>query len=88
VDINYFNILPIFIFDLDIIVKNYIIEEIQQHVEATLVNLQIERPNVAKVAGAVAFRIRKLKPFSYAHNEIAQGEKLYVLNELIAVQTN
>jgi hypothetical protein len=73
-------------FELDIIVESYILKEIQMRVDATLANLHMEKPNVAKIAGVVAFWVRKLKPFCYAYSEIAKSGKLSTLNELIAIQ--
>lgn len=72
---------------LDIIVESFILEEIKDRIELSLKDMDIEKPNVAKIAGVVTFWVRKLKPFSYASEAIANGNKLHTLNELIAVQT-
>lgn len=53
----------------------------------SLKDMDIEKPNVAKITGIVTFWVRKLKPFSYETEAIAKGNKLHALNELIAIQT-
>jgi hypothetical protein len=72
---------------LNIIVEEYILKEIQERIKATLEDLRMDAPNVAKIAGVVAFWVRKLKPFSYAYCKAAEGEKFYALNELVAIET-
>ncbi|MDR1684966.1 MAG: hypothetical protein LBR82_00735 [Desulfovibrio sp.] len=73
--------------NISICVENFILDEISERIEASLTNLHIERPNVAKIAGIVAFWVRKLKPFFYDPVETATGGKLTTLNEMIAVQS-
>jgi hypothetical protein len=72
--------------DLDIVVENFILEEIEERVQISLNHMDIPSPNVAKVAGTIVFWVRKLKPFSYAQKETAKRKTLHALNELIAVQ--
>ena len=73
-------------FDLNIIVENFILEEIEDRIHISLDAMNMEKPNVAKIAGVVAFWVRKLKPFSYTQDEGAKGNKLHTLNELIGIQ--
>jgi hypothetical protein len=72
--------------DLKIFVEDYILKEIEDRVYDSLRGLHIPRPNVAKIAGVVAFWVRKLKPFSYDADETASGNKFHALNELIAIE--
>jgi hypothetical protein len=71
--------------NMDICVESFILDEISDKIEGSLINLNIDRPNVAKIAGIVAFWVRKLKPFFYDPSETATGGKLTTLNESIAV---
>lgn len=73
-------------FCLDILVENYILQEVEDRISSSLAVMNIERPNVAKIAGVVAFWVRKLKPFCYAPDQAARSNKLSPLNELIGVQ--
>jgi hypothetical protein len=72
--------------NLNIIVENYILVEIADRIHISLEYMGIARPNVAKIAGVVAFWVRKLKPFSYAPDETAKSGKFHALNELIGIQ--
>jgi hypothetical protein len=72
--------------NISICVESFILDEISDRIKDSIDNLHIARPNVAKLAGIVAFWVRKLKPFFYDPAETATGGKLTTLNELIAVQ--
>ena len=73
--------------ELNIAVEGFILKEIEDRINISLQHLDIKNPNVAKIAGIVMFWIRKLKPFNYAYEETAKGNKLHTLNELIAIHT-
>jgi hypothetical protein len=72
--------------NVSICVESFILDEINDRIDDSLAGLRIDRPNVAKIAGIVAFWVRKLKPFFYDPAETATGGKLTTLNELVAVQ--
>jgi len=72
--------------DLKIMVEEFILKEIDDCIHTSLEAMNMEKPNVAKVAGVVAFWVRKLKPFSYIQDEGAKGNKFHALNELIGIQ--
>ena len=73
-------------FDLNIMVEEFILKEIDDCINDSLDSMNMKNPNVAKIAGVVAFWVRKLKPFSYTQDEGAKGNKFHALNELIGIQ--
>lgn len=74
-------------FDLNILVEDFVVQEISDRIDNSLNHIEFDNPNVAKIAGIVAFWVRKLKPFHYDFDEMANSGKLHPLNELVAVQT-
>lgn len=73
--------------NLNIVVEEFILQEISDRIDNSLNHIEFEKPNVAKIAGIVMFWVRKLKPFHYDFDEAAKSGKLHPLNELIAIQT-
>lgn len=73
--------------NLNILVEDFILQEISDRIDNSLDHIEFENPNVAKIAGIVVFCVRKLKPFYYDFDEAAKSGKLHPLNELIAIQT-
>ncbi len=70
-------------FGLAIVIDSDIVEEIKCQLNRTLEKLSLDtKPNVAKVAGHVAFWIRKLKPISHSADT---PHKLLLINELVAI---
>ena len=70
-------------FELDLLIDSDVVAEIGDQLDRTLQALPLAtRPNIAKVAGHVAFWIRKLKPISHSANT---QKKLLVINELVAI---
>jgi hypothetical protein len=67
-------------FGLSVYIESAVIEEIGQQVEKTLRNYS--QPNSAKIAGAVAFWVRKLKPLTIAPNSTYAFS---AINEYISV---
>ena len=67
---------------INLLIDEAIIFEIGKMVEDSLGNIGLEHPNVAKIAGQVAFWIRKLKPTSISPN--SPNNALYA-NERIAL---
>ena len=53
-------------FDLEIFAEDFILREISDRISIFLDHIDYENPNVAKIAGIVAFWVRKLKPFCFA----------------------
>lgn len=51
-------------YGVDLILDEAVVLEASRRIEENLNSLGFQRPNVAKVAGQVAFWIRKLKPLS------------------------
>lgn len=74
-------------FNLNILVEEFVLQEISDRIDTSLSHIEFDNPNVAKIAGIVMFWVRKLKPFHYDFDEMANSGKLHPLNELIAVQT-
>ncbi|WP_165176928.1 hypothetical protein [Desulfovibrio sp. ZJ369] len=70
-------------YSVELILDEAIVLEAEQRIKESLDNLGFDRPNVAKVAGQVAFWLRKLKPLS-----IAPSSKNYfrLVNELAALR--
>lgn len=69
--------------DITLCIDTDILNEIALKVEETLHALQMNTmPNVAKVAGHVAFWIRKLKPIYHAP---ASTGKLLTINEVVGI---
>lgn len=65
-----------------IMIDSVIICEAGRQIQDHLGAIGLEKPNVAKIAGQVAFWIRKLKPLSIAPES---PNKLLTVNELVAL---
>lgn len=65
--------------NVSLVIDDDIVREIQTQADETVKSFKKERPNVAKVAGSVAFWIRKLKPISH-HEDCTR--KYLAINEL------
>lgn len=71
------------ILGVTLMVDEVIIREVEEHAKQSLQNLKMNSvPNVAKVAGHIAFWIRKLKPISHAPETAAH---FMPINELIGL---
>lgn len=70
---------------LNLVLESFVLEEIKDRVAISLKSLDMSRPNVAKIAGTVAFWIRKLKPLSHSE-EFPNGNKFYAVNELLGLR--
>lgn len=70
-------------YDILLEIDQNIIEEISVHAIAFVKQYQ-HPPNAAKIAGSVAYWIRKLKPITHAHQTT---KKLLIINELVSVHT-
>lgn len=71
-------------YDVQLNVDNYIMVEVWQRVEKTLSLYNMDDPNEAKKASAVAFWIRKLKPVSY-RVEVAIDKYNPYINEILGL---
>lgn len=69
-------------FDLSLVIDQDIVREIEAEAAQTIETFKKNRANVAKIAGSVAFWIRKLKPIS--HDETSQ-QKYLAINELVGL---
>jgi len=69
-------------FSLTVSIDAAVIKEIQLNVEANLSSVT-EKPNAAKIAGVVAFWIRKLKPL---HVEKDSAHPFLFINEFVALK--
>jgi hypothetical protein len=72
-------------FQVDLCLDSDIVAEIGSHLKRTVDAIPMDTdPNVAKIAGHVAFWIRKLKPITPDQN-VKQQHKLLAANELAAL---
>lgn len=69
-------------FNLSLTIEGEIAKEIEVLVKRNLASIEIQKPNVAKVAGIVAFWIRKLKPIGFASDS---KNKLLTVNEYVSL---
>lgn len=69
-------------FDLKLVIDEDIVKEIEAEAAHTIETYKKARANVAKIAGSVAFWIRKLKPIS--HDETSE-QKYLAINELVGL---
>jgi hypothetical protein len=69
-------------FGVLLIIEQEVVLEIETVVLKSLKSIDIERPNVAKVAGVVAFWIRKLKPIIHKDTSLAKHN---AINEYISL---
>lgn len=68
-------------YQLTLFIDAEVVEEISIRVRKSAADLNIAKPNVAKIAGLVTFWIRKLKPI-WHHPE--SNKKILTINEKIA----
>ncbi len=71
------------IFNIKVLVEEATALEISKLISDTLPNIGIERPNVAKIAGQIAFWIRRLKPLRI---DPSSPNYLVTLNEIAALR--
>lgn len=69
---------------LSLVIDSDIVREIREQARKTLASFGKDKPNLAKIAGSVAFWIRQLKPIS--HDDDCEN-KFLAINELVALET-
>jgi len=71
------------VYGLSLTIDRDVLREISEQAEGTLFQLNMSTlPNVAKVAGHVAFWIRKLKPIAHAPDST---HKMLTINEIVGI---
>jgi len=68
--------------DVSLIIDDEILQEANVFTSNSIASYKLDSPNLAKIAGCIAFWIRKLKPISFGPDK---KNKILCVNELVAL---